>query len=186
MRRLCVLFSIVVISALLSACNQQPATSAPATTAALPENTSPPVGGNLPVASFTDAQLQERWNRLANTMQMEKLVLHNCQPVPAPSGQSITRCHSAAKSVVYFVRTADKVTQVQFTSIIGMFSVKLDEIVKFMVRYLHDGTHGDDITLHRQFIENASNNKKFCVPSPVTQSQMCYLLGDNSYGVEIR
>jgi hypothetical protein len=84
------------------------------------------------------------------------------------------------------VRTHGKVTQVQFTSLLGFFSVSLAESSKFMARFLHEGTSGDDASLLSQFQQEASRNKRFCVPSAATQSQMCYLTDGRSYGVEIR
>ena len=55
-----------------------------------------------------------------------------------------------------------------------------------MARFLHEGTRGDDASLLSQFQQEASRNKRFCVPSAATQSQMCYLTDGRSYGVEIR
>ena len=117
---------------------------------------------------------------------MEKMKLHDCKPAPAAPGQSITSCYSASRSMVYIVRTNGKVTQVQFTSLLGMFSVTLAESAGFMARFLHEGTNGDDVTLVDKFKQEASRTKRFCVPSPSVQSQMCYLSNDRSYGVEIR
>lgn len=173
---------------LLGACERQDTAAAThaTTSAAAPLATAEP--SKLPIANLSDGQLQERWNQLATSMSMEKMKLHNCTPAPAPTpqGQSITNCYSAARSMVYIVRTNGQVTQVQFASRLGMFSVSLAESARFMARFLHEGTSGDDVTLVNKFLQEAARTKRFCIPSAAVQSKMCYLTTDNSYGVEIR
>lgn len=142
--------------------------------------------GKLPLADLSDEQLQARWNQLATAMSLEKMKLHDCQPAAAPAGQRIFSCHSAPRSMVYIVRVNGQVTRIQFTSLLGFFSVSLAEASNFMARFLHEGNSGDDVTLVAQFLQEASRSKRFCVPSPATQSQMCYLTDGRSYGVEIR
>ena len=175
----------LLFASLLAACNRQNAAPAtPAGSSAAPAAAAAP--STLPIANLSDEQLQDRWNQLATSMSMEKMKLHDCKPAPAAPGQSITSCYSASRSMVYIVRTNGKVTQVQFTSLLGMFSVTLAESAGFMARFLHEGTNGDDVTLVDKFKQEASRTKRFCVPSPSVQSQMCYLSNDRSYGVEIR
>ncbi len=186
MRRLLSTFGTAALaSTLLIACNPQ--NQAPAGKQAGSAPAAVVGAGHLPIAQMNDEQLQTRWNQLATSMSMEKMKLHDCKPAPAPAaGQSVVLCHSAPRSVVYFVRTNGQVTQVQFTSLLGFFSVSLPEASKFMARFLHEGTHGDDVTLVDKFVQEASRNKRFCVPSPAVQSQMCYLTDGRSFGVEIR
>ena len=175
----------LLFASLLAACNRQNA--APATSAgssAAPAAAAAP--STLPIANLSDEQLQDRWNQLATSMSMEKMKLHGCQPAQAPQGQTITQCYSASRSMVYIVRTNGQVSRVQFTSLLGMFSVTLAESSRFMARFLHEGTSGDDVTLLDKFQQEASRTKRFCVASPAVQSQMCYLTNDRSYGVEIR
>ena len=193
MPRLPFTFALAVLSmALLGAC-QQSATpsSTPSATPAAQQTSAPahaaPASGKLPTIShLSDEQLQARWNQLATAMSLEKLKLHDCKPAAAPAGQSILGCHSAPRSMVYIVRINGHVTQVQFTSLLGIFNVQLAESAKFMARFLHEGSSGDDVTLVDKFLQEASRNKRFCVPSAATQSQMCYLTDSRSYGVEIR
>ena len=172
----------IAVAVLLGACDK-PGTSAPNN--AGPATGDPTPISNLPIADLSDEQLQDRWNRLAVTLSLEKMNLHGCKPTAAPAGKTTITCFSAPRSVVYIVRTHGKVTQVQFTSLLGFFSVSLAESSKFMARFLHEGTSGDDASLLSQFQQEASRNKRFCVPS-ATQSQMCYLTDGRSYGVEIR
>ncbi len=173
----------IAVAVLLGACDK-PGTSAPSN--AGPATGDPTPISNLPIADLSDEQLQDRWNRLAATLSLEKMNLHDCKPTAAPAGKTTITCFSAPRSVVYIVRTHGKVTQVQFTSLLGFFSVSLAESSKFMARFLHEGTRGDDASLLSQFQQEASRNKRFCVPSAATQSQMCYLTDGRSYGVEIR
>ena len=173
----------IAAAVLLGACDK-PGTSAPSN--AGPATGDPTPISNLPIADLSDEQLQDRWNRLAVTLSLEKMNLHGCKPTAAPAGKTTITCFSAPRSVVYIVRTHGKVTQVQFTSLLGFFSVSLAESSKFMARFLHEGTRGDDASLLSQFQQEASRNKRFCVPSAATQSQMCYLTDGRSYGVEIR
>ena len=180
MRRLSFALCALAASVLLGACDK-PGTSAASSAAPALATSS-----HLPIADLTDEQLQDRWNRLAATLSLEKMSLQGCKPAAAPPGQTVTTCFSAPRSVVYIVRTGGKVTQVQFTSLLGFFSVTLPEASKFMARFLHEGTSGDDASLVSEFQQTASRNKRFCVPSPATQSQMCYLTDGRSYGVEIR
>ena len=180
MRRLSFAFCAIAASVLLGACDK-PGTSAASNAAPALASTS-----HLPIADLTDEQLLDRWNRVAATLSLEKMNLHGCKPAAAPPGKTITTCFSAPRSVVYIVRTSGKVTQVQFTSLLGFFSVTLQEASKFMARFLHEGTNGDDVALVNEFQQEASRNKRFCAPSAATQSQMCYLTDGRSYGVEIR
>ncbi len=178
MRRLFFAFCAIAASVLLGACDK------PGTSAA--SNAAPASTSHLPIADLTDEQLLDRWNRIAATQSIEKMNLHGCKPAAAPPGKTITTCFSAPRSVVYIVRTGGKVTQVQFTSLLGFFSVTLQESSKFMARFLHEGSSGDDVSLVNEFQQEASRTKRFCVPSAATQSQMCYLTDGRSYGIEIR
>ena len=185
-RLLSFLGSAAVASTLLAACNQQAQAPAPSASQPGAAQAATVAAGSLPIAHLSDEQLQARWNQLATAMSMEKMQLHDCKPAAAPPGQSIVLCHSAPRSVVYFVRESGRISKVQFTSLLGFFSVSLPEASKFMARFLHEGTHGDDVALVDQFVQEASRTKRFCVPSPAVQSQMCYLTDGRSYGVEIR
>lgn len=141
---------------------------------------------SLPFANYTNAQLQARWNNVATILDMDQFTLHDCKDPVTKGKKTLLMCRSTGRGSVYFERVNGKVTRVQFVAFLGIFSERLKEASKVMVRFLHHDTAGDDIALYKTFNKKASYQKKFCVPSPATQSKLCYLVNDKSYAVEAR
>lgn len=169
----------------LVACKPQ-ATPAQTKAAAQAAKAEAALHSNLPFANYTDAQLQARWNNVANMLDLDQFALQNCQDQPVTGKKTRVMCRSTGRGSVYFERVNGKVTRVQFVAFLGIFSERLKESSKVMVRFLHHDTEGDDITLYNTFNDKASRQKKFCVLSPAVQSKLCYLVSDKSYAVEAR
>ncbi len=171
----------------LVACQPQAENKQAAATQAEPAaKTAAKAQSNLPFADYSNDELQTRWNEVAVGLDMEQFVLRNCKQQPAVGNKTLFMCRSTGRGSVYFERIGGKVTRVQFVAFLGMFSERLSESSKVMVRFLHHNTAGDDITLYNSFNKKASHYKKFCVPSPAIKSQLCHLVSDKSYAIEAR
>lgn len=171
----------------LVACKPQAKNTPSAETAArAAAHTKTPAHSTLPFANFTDEQLQTRWNKVVTNLDMDQFTLRQCKAQPAAGNKTLVMCRSTGRGSVYFQRIDGKVTRVQFVAFLGIFSERLTESSKVMVRFLHHDTAGDDITLYNTFNKKASHYKKFCVPSAATKSNLCYLVDDKSYAVEVR
>lgn len=141
----------------------------------------------LPMADFNDGQLQDRWNRQAETLSLKNFTLKDCKPdTTSLPGKQITVCRSTSMSGVYFIRSGGKVVQVQYVSKMNMASFPLEPAARLMVRFLHENTSGVDASLLGEFMQMATRSKRYCVPDAATSSQLCYLTDGRNYAVEIK